>query len=283
MRLVQFTTNTVVFAEILFSFSTTARADRPSTTSAWNSLSVGDRQLLDDVEHRTFDYFRDSTSTKNGLAADHWPKDDSGDYFASIAATGFALTSYGIGVERGWMKRKEAVQRTLATLKFLTSAKQSEEPNASGFHGFFYHFLDIDSGERFGSRANIELSSLDTAELMAGVLFSMSYFDKDTPDERTIRKLADQLYRDVDWKWFTNGTLLLEGGWTPEHSYDHNFYRGYSEALTLYLVALGSPSVVCRILDRMDEVLRHYVGRVSGTGTSGRRSAFLASIHACLV
>src|SRR5262249_47251922 len=159
---------------------------RGSITPAWNDLALADRQLLDDVEHRTFNYFRDSSSTKNGLAADHWPKGDRGDHFASIAATGFALTSYGIGVERGWMKRREAVQRTLTTLKFLASAKQGEEANASGFHGFFYHFLDMDSGQRFGSRADIELSSLDTAELMAGVLFSMSYFDKDTPDERAI-------------------------------------------------------------------------------------------------
>lgn len=137
MQFAQSTAKTVVLAAFLFAVSTTADADRLSTTSAWNRLSTADRQLLDDVEHRTFNYFRDSSSTKNGLAADHWPK-DSGDYFASIAATGFALTSYGIGVERGWMKRKEAVQRTLATLKFLTSAKQGNEPNASGFHPWFF-------------------------------------------------------------------------------------------------------------------------------------------------
>jgi len=231
-----------LFLASAFSVSVSGRSAQSPSTSAWNALATNDRQLLDDVEHRTFEYFRVSTSTTNGLAPDHWPKDNSGDYFASIAATGFALTSYGIGVERGWMKRKEAVQRTLATLKFLASAKQGDEVSASGFHGFFYHFLDMQSGERFGSRADIELSSLDTAELMAGVLFSMSYFDKNTADERNIRKLADQLYRNVDWKWFTNDTLLVEGGWTPEHSYDHNFYRGYSEALTLYLVALGSPT-----------------------------------------
>lgn len=242
MRFLRAVAEAAIIAAILFALSTTARAERLSTTSAWNSLSAEDRQLLDEVEHRTFNYFRDSSSTKNGLAADHWPKSNTGDHFASIAATGFALTSYGIGVERGWMKRREAVQRTLATLKFLVSAKQGEEANASGFHGFFYHFLDMNTGQRFGSRPDIELSSLDTSELMAGVLFSMSYFDKDTPDERTIRKLADQVYRGVDWPWFTEGTPLIEGGWTPEHGYDHNLYRGYSEAFTLVLMALGSPT-----------------------------------------
>jgi len=211
-------------------------------TDAWSALSKPDRSMLDDVERRTFDYFRDSTNPTNGLAADHWPKEHSGDYFASIAATGFALTSYGIGVERGWMKRNEAARRTLATLKFFKSAKTGDDVDASGNHGFFYHFLEADSGARFHSSASVELSSLDTAELMAGVLFSMSYFDRNTADERAIRALADELYKAVDWQWFTNNTLLLEGGWTPEHSYDHNFYRGYSEALILYLLAMGSPT-----------------------------------------
>ena len=215
-----------------------------SSTAGWDALAAPDRKMLDELEHRTFDYFRDSTNPTNGLAADHWPKDQGGDYFASIAATGFALTSYGIGVERGWMKRPEAVRRTLATLRFLTSAKQSDDANASGNHGFFYHFLETDSGVRFrsGNMTNIELSSLDTAELMAGVLFSMSYFDGTAKDERAIRQLADQLYRAVDWQWFSNNSPLFQGGWTPEHSFDHNVYQGYNEALILYLVAAGSPT-----------------------------------------
>ncbi len=219
-----------------------ARPPSETATASWDALPANDRRMLDELEHRTFDYFRDSTSVTNGLAADHWPKENGGDYFASIAATGFALTSYGVGVERGWMKRAEAVRRTLATLKFLASAKQSDDANASGNHGFFYHFLETDTGIRFHSSPNIELSSLDTAELMAGVLFSMSYFDRNTKDEREIRTLADQLYRAVDWQWFSNNTSLFEGGWTPEHSFDHNFYQGYNEALVLYLIAAGSPT-----------------------------------------
>ena len=211
-------------------------------SDAWSALTATDRKMLDELEHRTFDYFKDSSSTVNGLAPDHWPRDNSGEYFASIAATGFALTSYGIGVERGWMKRAEAVRRTLATLAFLKNANQSDAPDAAGNHGFFYHFLDVDKGTRFRGSFNAELSSLDTAELMAGVLFSLSYFDRNSKDERQIRALADELYRAVDWPWFTDNNLLLEGGWTPDHSFDRNFYQGYSEAFILYLVAMGSPT-----------------------------------------
>jgi len=237
-----FTLGRLIALTFLLIFGDALAASRSASTPAFAHLSSLQQKEIDELEHRTFDYFRDSSSQKNGLAPDHWPKDDSGDYFGSIAATGFALTAYGIGVERGWMKRSDAAKRTLATLQFLHDAEQSDAPSASGDHGFFYHFLDMESGRRYGSRPSIELSSLDTAELMAGVLFSMSYFDRATKDEITIRRLADDLYRRVDWPWFTNGTPLFEGGWTPEHSYDHNFYRGYSEGLILYLVALGSPT-----------------------------------------
>jgi hypothetical protein len=227
---------------MLVALAASVSASPSNVTTAYAALSSSDKKTVDELERRTFDYFRDSSSVANGLAADHWPKDGSGDYFASIAATGFALTAYGIGVERGWMPRAEAVKRTLATLRFFHDAPQSDAIDAAGNHGFFYHFLDVESGRRFGSKASIELSSLDTSELMAGVLFSMSYFDRKTKDEALIRQLADDVYRAVDWKWFAHGGDLLEGGWTPEHSYDRNFYRGYSEATTLYILAIGSPT-----------------------------------------
>ncbi len=77
---------------------------------------------------------------------------------------------------------------------------------------------------------------------IAGVLFAQSYFDRNTADEKEIRRLADEIYQRVDWRWFGDGNPLLEGGWTPEHEFDYNYYRGYNEALILYIVALGSPT-----------------------------------------
>lgn len=225
--------------------STPAFAKPPlakSSDGSFDSLSKVEQKSLDELERRTFEFFYDSANVSNGQMPDHWPQHPDSDYFSSIAAIGFGLTAYGIGVERGWMKRPEAVKRTLAALRFFHDAPQGEEPDASGNHGFFYHFLDMETGRRYKSAPWVELSSVDTAELMAGVLFAQSYYDRNTNEEKEIRKLADELYQRVDWRWFGDGNPLIEGGWTPEHEFDYNYYRGYNEALILYLMALGSPA-----------------------------------------
>src|SRR5581483_5499340 len=138
------------------------------------------------LEHRTFKWFWDGANPANGLIPDHYP----GPSFASIASVGFGLTAYGIGVERGYITRDQAVDRTLATLRFFADAPQNDsEDDASGYHGFFYHFLDMKTGKRFARWT--ELSSVDTTWLLSGVLFAQSYYDRDTPKEKQIRALAD--------------------------------------------------------------------------------------------
>ncbi len=206
------------------------------------ALSKEQQATLDELEKRTFEYFRDSANAANGQMPDHWPERAGGDYFSSIASIGFGLTAYGIGVERGWMKRDEAVKRTLAALKFFHDAPQGDQADASGDHGFFYHFLDMQTGKRFNSAPWVELSSADTTWLLYGVLFTQSYYDRNNKDEKEIRRLADDIFRRVDWLWFTDGNPLIEGGWTPENGFDYNYYRGYNEAFGVYILALGSPT-----------------------------------------
>ncbi|MEP6938490.1 MAG: glucoamylase family protein [Rudaea sp.] len=209
---------------------------------SYDALAKEQKATLDELEQRTFEYFYDSANASNGQMPDHWPQRSGNDYFSSITAIGFGLTAYGIGVERGWMKRKDAVQRTLAALRFFHDAPQGDEADASGNHGFFYHFLDMETGRRFGSSPWVELSSVDTAWLMYGVLFTQSYYDRNTNEEKEIRQLADDIFRRVDWRWFGDGNPLIEGGWTPENSFDYNYYRGYNEAFGMYILALGSPT-----------------------------------------
>ncbi|MES2318875.1 MAG: glucoamylase family protein [Pseudomonadota bacterium] len=187
------------------------------------------------LQRDSFAYFLDEVSDKTGLARDKtrpdWP--------ASIAATGMALTVYPIGVERGWMTHARALQRTLCTLRFLAASEQGSGANASGHRGFYYHFLDMDSGRRAW---NCELSSIDTALLIAGVLTAAAYFQGRDEDEAQVRALADQLYRRVDWDWMRNGGELLCHGWKPESGFLPYHWEGYDEALVLYVLALGSPS-----------------------------------------
>jgi len=193
--------------------------------------------LVDDLEKRTFEWFWHSADPKTGLVPDSYP----GHAFSSIAAVGFGLTAYGIGVERGYITRQQAVGRTLVTLRFFKNAPQNDsEDEASGYHGFYYHFLDMKTGKRAGRY--VELSSVDTTLLLGGVLFAESYYDRDTPQEREIRRLADAIYRNVDWPWMQPRAPLISMGWTPGGKFIPADWKGYNEGMLVYILALGSPT-----------------------------------------
>ncbi len=192
--------------------------------------------FLDTLQSRTLQFFLDVTDSTTGLTPDRWPSSYSP---SSVAAVGFALTSYPISVERGIITRNQAAQRVLNTLRFLLKLEQSEKPDASGYKGFYYHFLTIKEGKRTW---NCELSTIDTGLLMAGVLFCQTYFDRDTNIEKEIRQLADSLYRRIDWQWAMAGRNGITLGWTPERGFHSDIWDGYDEAMILYILALGSPT-----------------------------------------
>ena len=196
----------------------------------------GQEPFLDTLQARTFDFFWETTNSANGLAVDRYPDPP----FASIASVGFALTAYPIGVERGYVSRAEAAERTLATLDFFWNAPMGEAPaGVTGHRGFFYHFLDMNTGERY---QDTELSTIDTALLMGGVLAAQEYFDGQGDDEAQIRALADSLYRRVEWDWVQLPGGLISMGWKPDQGLFDYAYEGYDEAMILYLLALGSPT-----------------------------------------
>ncbi|KAF1688850.1 glucoamylase family protein [Pseudoxanthomonas taiwanensis] len=193
--------------------------------------------LFRDIEKRTFQFFWDTTNEQNGLTPDRYPSRP----FASVAAIGFALTAYPIGIENGWVSRTQAVDRTLTTLRFLRDAPQGpQRTGRAGHKGFFYHFLDMQNGHRYDSW--VELSSVDTAILMMGVLFAQAYYEGDDPREQEIRRIADQLYRRVEWKWRQVRPPLISMGWFPESGFIQHDWMGYNEAMLLYILALGSPT-----------------------------------------
>jgi hypothetical protein len=159
---------------------------------------------------------------------------------SSVAAIGFGLTVYPIAAERGIIERSEAARRTLYTLRFLLRLPHHDRVHgAAGYRGFFYHFLDRNQGTRVW---NSELSSIDTGLLMAGILFCQSYFTHVTAMEDSIRALADTLYRRVEWSWMLEDSGGLRLGWTPESGFHQMTWKGYNEAMILYVLALGSPT-----------------------------------------
>jgi hypothetical protein len=197
--------------------------------------SPSDEALLDGLQRAAFGYFVEAVNPVNGLVADTSRPDTP----ASIAVTGFALASYPAAVERGWMMRADAVAGSLAVLRFLEGSDQSGGSAATGYLGFYYHFLDLRTGVRAWRS---ELSTVDTALLIAGALTASIYFDDDTPAETELRELVDVLYRRIDWNWALGGAETVRQGWKPECGFLHYGWEGYNEAIVLYALALGSPT-----------------------------------------
>jgi hypothetical protein len=185
--------------------------------------------LLDDLEGRACDLFYLEASPKTGLMRDRAASQGrSVTRVASIAATGFCLSALCIAAKRNYLRPSDCEQRVERTLAFLLEDCPHE-------HGFLYHFIDLESGQRvFGS----ELSSIDTALLMCGILHCRQYFDGNS----RISALATTLYRRVDWEWMLNAGDTLSMGWLPEQGFLQHRWDIYSELMTMYLMAIGSPT-----------------------------------------
>nr|WP_208402919.1 glucoamylase family protein [Sphingomonas japonica] len=228
----------------LASCTPTLRSEPTAGTTTYSPAQQD--AFADDLSRRTFAYFWDTTTPDTCLAPDRWPSNP----FSSIAATGFALTAYGVGVDRGYVTRDEAAKRTLACMQFYHDLPQGGAETGMGGHkGFFYHFLD-NKGRRY---KNTELSTVDTTLLLGGILFAQSFYDADTPTEARIRALAEAIYARVDWTWAQrkntgepsrnseNGEAITMG-WKPERGFETHDWVGYNEGMLVYILAAGSPS-----------------------------------------
>ena len=189
-----------------------------------------------DLKRRTFNYFWKTVDSATWQTDDRYPTK----HFTSIAATGFALPAYIIGIKNNYVTREEAAQRTLKTLQWLWNAPMgADKSGTSGNKGFYYHFLNYGNGTRY---KNVELSSVDTGLLMAGILVSQSYFDGENSDELAIRQLADSLFLRVEWDWMMEDQQTMSMGWKPENGFIEARWEGYNEAMILLIMAMGSPT-----------------------------------------
>lgn len=197
------------------------------------SFSARDEAFLEDLERRSFQYFWEQAGAGTGLVLDRTrtdgaPADEDHRTVASIAATGFGLTALCIAAERGWVRRNDARERIRTTLRFFAERALQE-------HGWFYHWLDVNTGER---KWKSEVSSIDTALLIAGALTARQYFREDAE----INRLSTAIYERIDFPWMLNGDpTLLSMGWRPETGFINARWDEYSEHPMLYLMAIGSP------------------------------------------
>lgn len=213
---------------------TVAAADRADFRGHMNEPPPSEIDL-EKLQQDAVGYFLRAANPGNGLIADSSREGAP----CSIAATGLGLAAYIVGAERGFLPRREAAQRTLTALRFFRDSPQGEAPDATGHRGFYYHFLDMKTGRRTWQ---CELSMIDTAILIAGALTSGMYFSAAADDEREIRELAGFLYQRIDWPWATADGPELSMGWKPGAGFLSYGWEGYSEAMLLYVLSLGSPT-----------------------------------------
>lgn len=187
-----------------------------------------DEKLLDEIQRVTFDFFWNEASPQTGQVKDRaLANGNDARSMSSIAATGFGLTSLCIGDRRGFGKKDHILSRVRNTLRFLAKRMPHE-------HGFFYHFIHMETGHRW---EKCELSSIDTALLLCGVLTARQYFA-----DQEIKDLATAIYERVDWPWMLNGGATLSMGWKPESGFLGARWEHYCELMMIYLLGIGSPT-----------------------------------------
>jgi len=187
---------------------------------------VSDDQFLDQIERAIFQFFWEQASATTGLVKDRAlaaGNDNRTD--ASIASTGFGLTALCIGHKRGYGDAAQIQSRVATTLGFLANQQ-------TNVNGFFYHFIDMNTGARVRSS---EVSSIDSSLLLCGVLACRQYFQ-----DAQIQGLAAQIYNRVNWPWMLNGGAAFSMGWTPENGFITSRWDTYSELMMIYLLAIGS-------------------------------------------
>jgi len=222
-------------------YRVTALSSGPEESPASTVLEVvphsfaGDNEFLDYVQQINFDYFWYLANPKNGLVPDRTARGSA----CSIAAQGFGLSSIIIGIDHGWITRAQGAARILTTINtFLLGSQSPAKTGAIGYKGWFYHFLNMNTAQRSAA----ELSSIDTALLLAGILDCKQYFDRTNVEETAIRTTANAIFDRVDWAWMARGTNVLSMGWFPESGFIANNWVGYNEAMLLYCFALGAVS-----------------------------------------
>ena len=191
-------------------------------------ITSDDDAFLNELEKANFLFFWEQGNPTTGLIKDRCNvRTPDTSIAASIASVGFGLTAICIGHMRGFVSYADARLRVLSTLSFLWHKLPTHR-------GFFYHFANINTGERLWDS---EVSSIDTAILLCGALTARQHFD-----DKDIQQLAHAIFDRVDWSWLSEDTSLLSHGWTPELGFINSRWDYYSELMMMYLLGMGSQS-----------------------------------------
>ena len=190
------------------------------------ALRAEDATMLEEIERRAVLYFTEHTDLATGLTLDRAPNNGASSRSpSSVAATGFALTAWCIGEQRGWLRVGEARRRVAETLRFVADEHAEER-------GWLYHFVDPTNGRRVW---NCEASTIDTALFLQGALMAREYLN-----DAEVTELVDRIYGRIDWRWALNGGSTLSHGWKPEGGFIASRWDSYAELMGLYLLGIGA-------------------------------------------
>lgn len=207
-----------------------------SSSQPLASISQEDSVFLRMVQRKSFDFFWNEANAGNGLIKDRSTASSA----SSIASVGFGLSSICVAADYGWITRAQAADRVRTTLRTFWNGPQGyAAAGMNGRWGFFYHFLRMDTAVRDW---NCELSTIDSALLLAGIVHAQEYFDGANGVEDEIRALADSIYLRADFEQMRNYGTSLSMGWIPETGWINARWVGYNEAMILYILGLGSPT-----------------------------------------
>lgn len=226
---------------LLFSGCSVAQMYQPDKYVKYTDIPVQQKDFLDSLQKQTFLFFIEELNPENGLV-----KDRSADWApASMASTGFAVPIWALGAEKGWITKEFAEKTTLNLINFLLNSEQSAAADATGYKGFYYHFLNMKTGKR---EWKSELSTIDSGLLFAGLIFARNYYTDNNPTHTAIRDGITKILDRADWDFFTinnpeskyyNG---LSMGWHPETGQIDHCWWGYNEAIVIFLMAGGANS-----------------------------------------
>ncbi|MDR2229193.1 MAG: beta-glucosidase [Flavobacteriaceae bacterium] len=206
-----------------------------------DTKKLTDDQLLDKVQRQTFRYFWDFAEPHSGMARERYhPDGNYPDRDANIVTTGgsgFGLMSIISATNRGYIKRKDAIERLNKIANFLAKADQ--------FHGAWSHWIDGETGKvkPFGTKDNGG-DLVETSFLAQGFLVVREYFRNGTAEEKALAEKYDKLWKGIEWNWYTKGGEdALYWHWSPNYAWEMNFkLEGYNECLITYVIAASSPT-----------------------------------------
>ena len=196
--------------------------------------AANQESLLDMVQRYTTRYFSDFMHPLTGMARER-SNDTHGD-IVTTGGTGFGIMALVAGAERGYLTRQEAAGIICRIISFLERAER--------FHGAWAHWYDGDTGEPFGfSRYDDGGDLVETAFLVQGLLTARQWLQDGNGSEQELAARIDDLWRGVEWSWYTQGTDSLYWHWSKNYGWKMNHrIKGFDETLITYVLAASSPT-----------------------------------------